>query len=513
MKRGAREVVIIIDGENLTIDDVIKVARYRRRVSLSEFAKSKIEISRKNIDKIRKSGKKVYGISTGFGALRNVLIPPEDRETLQRNLILSHATGVGEFLSEEIIRAALLLRINSFAKGYSGVRLLLVEKLIEMLNRDIYPAVPAKGSVGASGDLVPLSHIALVLIGEGKVFENNRIIDSSICLKQKEIMPITLTDKEGLALINGTQIMSAIATLVCYDATRLFKVADIAGALSIEALKGALEPFDLRYMHVRPYNGQIAVAHNILMLTENSSISKIKSVDMQDAYSIRCIPQVHGASRDLLEQVKTMLQIEINSVTDNPIILPDSGEVLCGGNFHGQPMALSMDALKVAIAEMGSISERRLSRMLDAHYSKLPEFLTLHPGVNSGLMITQYTAAALVSENKVLAHPASVDSIPTSANQEDHVSMGTIAARQTQDILNNVQYVIAIEILASVQGIDFLSSHELGKGTKTAHEYIRKYIPHMDEDRILTTEIGMIREMICDNSLLEVVESSIGSLK
>ena len=333
--------MIIIDGENLTIDDVIKVARYRRRVSLSEFAKSKIEISRKNIDKIRKSGKKVYGISTGFGALRNVLIPPEDRETLQRNLILSHATGVGEFLSEEIIRAALLLRINSFAKGYSGVRLLLVEKLIEMLNRDIYPAVPAKGSVGASGDLVPLSHIALVLIGEGKVFENNRIIDSSICLKQKEIMPITLTDKEGLALINGTQIMSAIAALVCYDATRLFKVADIAGALSIEALKGALEPFDLRYMHVRPYNGQIAVAHNILMLTENSSISKIKSVDIQDAYSIRCIPQVHGASRDLLEQVKTMLQIEINSVTDNPIILPDSGEVLCGGNEDGNPDPLS----------------------------------------------------------------------------------------------------------------------------------------------------------------------------
>lgn len=505
--------MIIIDGESLKIDDVIKVARYKDRIELSASSKSKIMTSRKHLDNILRSEKIVYGISTGFGALKNVFISSKDRKQLQRNLVLSHAAGVGEFLSEEIVRAAILLRINSFAKGYSGVRLLLVEKLIEMLNKDVYPAVPSKGSVGASGDLVPLSHIALVLIGEGKVFQNNKIIDSMVYFKQNNIKTITLMEKEGLSLINGTQIMSAIASLVCYDATRLFKIADIACSLTIEALKCSLEPFDLRYLNLRPYNGQNEVAQNVLMLTEKSCYNKTMSNDIQDAYSIRCIPQVHGASRDMLKQIKAMLQVEINSVTDNPIILPDNGEVLCGGNFHGQPIALSMDTLKIAIAEIGSISECRLSRMLDKNCSKLPGFLTRNPGLNSGLMITQYTAASLVSENKVLAHPASVDSIPTSANQEDHVSMGTIAARQAQDILSNVQYIIAIEILAAVQGIDLMSSNELGKGSQVSYDYIRKYVRYVNEDRILSIDIETIINMIRTDSLLNTVENSIGILK
>lgn len=298
--------MIIIDGESLKIDDVIKVARYKDRIELSASSKSKIMTSRKHLDNILRFEKIVYGISTGFGALKNVFISSKDRKQLQRNLVLSHAAGVGEFLSEEIVRAAILLRINSFAKGYSGVRLLLVEKLIEMLNKDVYPAVPSKGSVGASGDLVPLSHIALVLIGEGKVFQNNKIIDSMVYFKQNNIKTITLMEKEGLSLINGTQIMSAIASLVCYDATRLFKIADIACSLTIEALKCSLEPFDLRYLNLRPYNGQNEVAQNVLMITEKSCYNKTMSNDIQDAYSIRCIPQVHGASRDMLKQIKAM---------------------------------------------------------------------------------------------------------------------------------------------------------------------------------------------------------------
>jgi histidine ammonia-lyase len=508
------KIMMVIGDNPLRLDDVVRVAREHERVALSKNAAERIAGSRQWVDKLAESEEPIYGITTGFGELSKILIPPNDRKTLQRNLILSHCTGVGEYLPEDVVRAAVLLRVNSLAMGYSGIRVLTVEKLIELLNKDIYPAVPCKGSVGASGDLVPLAHMAAVLFGEGLVIKAGKAIPSGSVLKEADFEPIHLVEKEGLALINGTQIMTAVAALVCYDAVRLMKTADIASALSLEALQGTRTAFDPRVSAIRAHKGQESTARNMLALTEDSEIirSHKDCPKVQDAYSLRCIPQVHGASKDALRQTIETVNIEMNAVTDNPIVAPDCGEIISGGNFHGQPIALVMDYLKIALAELGNISERRVNRLVDANLSGLPAFLTSYPGVNSGYMITQYTAAALVSENKTLAHPASVDSIPTSANQEDHVSMGTIGARQSREILENVRHILAIEIMTAVQGIDFLSPMRPGIGTKAAYDYLRAIVPHLDEDRVLAPDIQTVRQTIVDQTLLNTVEQAAGLL-
>ena len=504
---------MLLDGNKISFEDVIKVARKRERIKLSEEAKKKINIGRKYINSACISQKPIYGVSTGFGFLQNKFIDSEDRIKLQYNLIRSHATGVGAYLEEDVVRATIFLKVISLIQGVSGVRIIVVEKLIELLNKDIYPAMPSKGSVGASGDLVPLAHVALVLLGEGLVIENGVLVKSKECFQRRNIVPLSLMEKEGLSLINGTQVMTAIAALICYDARILLKCADISAALSIEALQGDLTAFDFRIINCRPHKGALAVTKNICSLMKNSGLKYISRDNVQDAYSLRCIPQVHGASRAALSHAEEIVLVEINATTDNPIVILDTGEVLCGGNFHGQPIALVMDYLKIAISEIGNISERRLNRLLDSHLSHLPDFLANSPGINSGLMITQYTAAALVSENKVLSHPASVDSIPLSANQEDHVSMGTIAARQLRDILNNVSNIIAIEMLAALQGIDMLKPYPLGLGTQIVYNYIRKNVKSLNEDRILHGDIDIIRTSIIEGTLLKNLEDSIGELE
>ena len=506
--------MLILGESPLTINDVVRVARKRERVRLSDAAVERMIKSRFWVDKVLESDKPVYGINTGFGELSKILIPHERWESLQRNLILSHCTGVGERFSEDVCRAIILLRINSLIAGYSGIRAETVKQLVKLLNKDIYPVIPSKGSVGSSGDLAPLSHMAAVLLGEGMVVSDGEEVPSAPVLKAAGISPIVLEAKEGLALINGTQAMTAVAVLTLYDARILMKTADIAAAMSLEALHGTRTAFDPRIAMIRPHTGQTAAAKNILALTQDSEIMEnhINCEKVQDAYSLRCVSQVHGASKDALHHVIKTVEVEINAVTDNPLVMADTGEIISGGNFHGQPVALVMDYLKIAAAELGNISERRTSRLVDSKLSDLPAFLTSYPGVNSGFMILQYTAASLVSENKVLAHPASVDSIPTSANQEDHVSMGTIAARQAREILENVRYVLAIEILAAAQGIDFLSSNNPGKGTGAVHTVIRSIVPHLDDDRVLSPDILAIRDAITDESLVNAAEAAVGEL-
>lgn len=506
--------MLVIGDRPLTIRDVVEVARQRQRVALSKDAEHRIAKSRVWVDKIMESERPVYGISTGFGELSSVFIPPENRERLQHNLILSHCTGVGSLLPEDVVRAVMLLRVNSLSFGYSGIRLETVQALLKLINRDIYPAIPCQGSVGASGDLAPLAHMAAVLLGEGMVVENGIAVPSAPALAAAGLSPVKLTGKEGLALINGTQVMTAIAALVCHDAEQLMKLSDLAAAMALEALRGTRAAFDLRIAKIRPHRGQENTARNVLALTEDSAIiqSHEDCDKVQDAYSLRCVSQVHGASKDALARVADTVNTEMNAVTDNPIVMADTGEIISGGNFHGQPIALVMDYLKLALAELGNISERRINRMVDGHLSNLPAFLTAYPGINSGLMIMQYTAASLVSENKVLVHPASADSIPTSANQEDHVSMGTIAARQAREILENVKNILAMELIAAAQGIDFLSPLTPGTGTAAGHRRIRELVGHMDDDRVLSPDIEAVKNAIADESILAPVESKCGPL-
>ena len=507
--------MLLLDGYSLTLSDVINVARGYEQVRLSDAGRHQIVESRKIVEKIVEEGTPVYGISTGFGDFSRIFISKEKRERLQRNLIVSHATGVGDHLPEDVVRAAMVLRANSLAKGYSGIKLSTVEMLLRLLNEKICPAVPSKGSVGASGDLAPLSHMVLVMLGEGQAYVDGELVSGAEALARRGLTPLTLGGKEGLALINGTQIMTAVGCIVWHDAVNLFKAADVAAGLCIEALRGTRAAFDERISAVRPHGGQVATTANMLHLTANSPIidSHVHCSKVQDAYSLRCVPQVHGASKDALRRVEETLMIEINAATDNPLIMPDTGEAISGGNFHGQPIALVMDYLKLAIAEIGNISERRTNRLLDSHLSELPPFLTAYPGEDSGLMIIQYTAASLVSENKVLVHPASADSIPTSANQEDHVSMGTIAARQAGEILKNVQYILAIECLAASQGIDFLSPLTPGIGTGAAHRAIRDIVPHLDEDRIMAPDIESVCRLIADGTLVKKAEQAVGVLR
>jgi len=505
--------MIKIDGNSLTIEQVVKVARLKEKVELSQKNKELVEKSSAVVQSFVNENKVVYGITTGFGNFANIVIPKKHIRELQKNLLMSHSTGIGPNIEDGQVRAMMLLRLNALIKGYSGIRWKTLQRILFFLNNNILPLIPQKGSVGASGDLVPLAHMSSPLIGLGKVKYKGKIWDSANLLVKLGLKPLILEAKEGLALINGTQMMSAVGSLNAYDSLILSKTADIASACSIEALKGTDTPFDPRVQQLRPHQGQKLVAENIKKLLRGSKIlSSHKDCEkVQDAYSLRCIPQVHGATRDTVKYVYSVLETEINSVTDNPIIFPDTKESVSCGNFHGQPIALALDFLGIGVSELANISERRIERLVDPALSNLPPFLTLEGGLSSGYMITQYSAAALVSENKILAHPASVDSIPTSANQEDHVSMGPIAAFKSAEIIKNVRNVLAIEFLCAVQGLDFIKEKP-GRGVAIAHKIIRKHIPTLTQDRVMAYDLQNMAELISNHTLIKEIESQLGKL-
>lgn len=497
---------IFINGQDLTLEQLVLIARQNYEVKLDDVAKKRVLTSREIVDGIVRDNKVIYGITTGFGIFSSVSISNEDCKTLQRNLIISHSCGAGNKLPTEAVRAIMLLRANALSKGYSGIRLKTLETLIEMINKGVHPIIPEKGSLGASGDLAPLAHMVLPMIGEGEAEYKGKIMPGSEAMKLAGIPLVELVAKEGLALINGTQVMTGIGALAIYDSIELIKISDIASALTLEALRGIKDAFDPRTHKIRPHKGQIITAENILNLTQDSTfVTSQGELRVQDAYSLRCIPQVHGASKDAIRYVEEQVLIEMNSVTDNPIVL-ENGEVISGGNFHGQPMALSFDFLGIAIAELANISERRLERLINNQLNDLPAFLVKNGGLNSGFMITQYAAASLVSENKILAHPASVDSIPSSGNQEDHVSMGTIAARKSREILENTKRVLATELMAACQAIDFRKGFVLGKGTSTAYKTIREVIDFIEEDKIMYKDLDIVTQLITNSRLLSDVE-------
>lgn len=512
-----------LDGNSLTVQAVHEIAYEDRAVMLPPAAKRQVREARALIESWIDGREMVYGVTTGFGEFSNVRISRENIELLQENLIMSHAAGAGEFLPPEIVRAMMVLRINALAKGFSGVRLETLQLLVDMVNKRIMPAIPSQGSVGASGDLVQLAHIVLSMMGRGRVLRGTAgdVVASSLALKKHGLKPIRLMAKEGIALINGTQMMTAFAALAVHQAVELCKVADIAAAITVEALRGSDTQFDERIHRLRPYKGQLAVAKNMRRMMKGSEIRESHRFDdprVQDAYSIRCIPQVHGASRDAVDYVHGIVSIEINSANDNPLIIPKDRVHLEGGNFHGQPIALAMDFLAIALAELANISERRIERLVNGSLSGLPRFLTTNGGLNSGLMIAQYTAASIVSENKVLCHPGSVDSIPTSANQEDHNSMGSISAQKGWKVLKNAQTVLAIELLCACQGLDFTrrlkgrKPMKAGKGVEAAYAFVRKHIRHLQEDRVLYDDIQRALGLVEGRGLLEDVQARIGTI-
>lgn len=506
---------ISINGCNLTIEDAIKVSRSNEKVVLDTDALIAVKKARDYVDKKLEEGAVIYGLTTGFGKFSDTLISSEETADLQRNLILSHSCGMGNPLPVEVVRTAMLLRCNALAKGNSGIRVKTIETLLEMLNKGVHPLIPEKGSLGASGDLAPLSHMVLVLMGQGKAEYQGNVMPGEEAMEKAGITPVVLAAKEGLALINGTQIMTAIGLNVLWDSMNLMKMADLAASLTGEALNMITKAFDPKIHKLRSHQGQMDSAENLLRLLKDSkNAGDIHPVKVQDPYSLRCTPQVHGATRDAIKYAYDAVSKEINAVTDNPIIFPDEDEVISGGNFHGQPMALAFDFLKIAVSELADISERRTERLINPQLSEgLPPFLTVHGGVCSGFMIAQYSAASMVSENKIYAHPASVDSIPSSGNQEDHVSMGTTAARTAAMILDNSRKVLSIEIFAASQGIWLRGEKGLAKATQAAYDHIRKEVAPVDQDILMQDQMVKFEEMIRSGKLLETVEEAIGPLK
>jgi len=509
---------ILLDGESLTLEQVVEVARNRVEVRLSPSARAKVEASRAIVENLLKERKPVYGVTTGFGALSGTRISPEDAMELQRNLIRSHSAGVGPPSETEIVRAMMLLRANTLAKGYSGIRLETLETLVEMINRCVHPVIPEKGSVGASGDLAPLAHMTAVLMGEGTAEHRGTIVAGREAMKNAGLDPIELTAKEGLALINGTQFSTAIAALALYDSERLLANAEIASAMTFESLHGHPEALDERLYRARPHQGQITTARNLRKVLSGSQLVSEalgrEGKGIHDPYSIRCMPQVAGAARDVLTYVRKVLLTEINSATDNPLIFAEDGACISGGNFHGQPIAIASDILGIALASIGNISERRIARLMDPRLSEgLTPFLIAKTGreaLNSGFMMTQAVAASLASENKVLTHPASVDSLPTSADFEDFVSMSASAARKSREILRNVEQIVAIEFLCASQALDLRGTDRLGRGTRVAYEKIRSKIPPLAEDREMSADIEEVVSMIRSGEILGAVEDSVG---
>ncbi len=500
---------IELDGHSLTLDAVEAVAN-GARVSVSPQARERVARARDFVDRCLARGEAIYGVNTGFGRLANVTIDAADVEQLQLNLVRSHAAGTGEPLSRAIVRGAGVLRANSLSAGHSGVKPQTLELLVAMLNHEVTPVVPCQGSVGASGDLAPLAHMTLTLIGEGEAWYRGERLPSSEALARAGLHPISLSSKEGLALINGTQVITAIAALGVLRAERLAAAADVVAAMSLEAYLGSERVFDKRLNDLRPHPGQQAVAANLHTLLAGSEIvqSHAECGRVQDPYSFRCIPVVHGAVRDSVAHVRRVTEIEANSVTDNPLVFPEDEELLSGGNFHGEPIALATDFLKLAISELASMGERRLYLLLNAEDRELPLFLTGRSGLQSGLMIVQYTAAALVNDNKGLAWPSSVDSIPTSAGQEDHVSMGMTSGNNLMRVLDNVEGALACELLGALAATDFRRPLRSGRGTHAAHDAARKRIARLVEDRSPAPDIVAARELIASGELVRAAESA-----
>jgi histidine ammonia-lyase len=492
-----------LTGRDLSLPDVVAVARDAREVTLEEEARERMRASRGVIEQLVADGATVYGVTTGFGDLADVRIDAAQTAELQRNLIRSHAAGVGDPLAVDVVRAMLVLRANTLAIGLSGVRVDLAALLCSMLNAGVTPLIPSRGSVGASGDLAPLAHLALVLIGEGEATVGGATMPGRQALARAGLEPIELGAKEGLALLNGTQLMAGAGALALHDARVLAASADLIGAMSLEAMLGTAAAYAEPLVAARPHPGQVAVAAHLRELLRGSEIGESHRASehrVQDAYSLRCIPQVHGAVRDALDTLGRVLEVEVNAATDNPLVFP-SGEVVSGGNFHGEPVAMALDYAKIAVAELASISERRTARLVDAHLSGLPAFLAERPGLESGLMIAQYTAAALVNELQTLAHPSSVDTVPTSANQEDHVSMGATSALHLREVVDRTASVLAIEALCAAQGLDFRAPLRPGDGVAAGHAAVRSVAAHRDRDRPPAAEIAAVREALWSGRL------------
>ena len=507
---------VSLTGEDLGLADVWAVAVEGAQAELTDDARRRVDRARAVIERAtREQDGHTYGVNTGFGRFVERTIPHELVDELQLRLLRSHACGVGEPYPDEVIRAAMLLRANALAKGCSGARFETVNLLVSCLNAGIVPRVPSRGSVGASGDLAPLAHLALPLVGEGEATLDGEVLPGGEALARAGLEPVRLGAKEGLSLINGTQFMTAVGALALERARRLARAADVACALSLEALQGSTTAFRPEIHELRPFPGQAAVAANVLRLVEGSAIVEAHRWcdKVQDAYSLRCAPQVHGASRDLMAYVERTLEVELNAGTDNPLVLVETDEIVSAGNFHGQPLAFALDALALAVAELASISERRVERLTNPTLSEgLPGFLTADGGLNSGFMIPQYVAASLVSENKVLAHPASVDSIPTSAGQEDHVSMGNVSALTCWQVLANSERALAIELLAAVQAIEFHAPLSPGAGACAGHAAVRALSPPLDDDRSLSAEIELVASAIRSGEIVGAVESAAGQL-
>ncbi len=506
---------IFLGVEGMTLENLVAIARKGTQVQLTADAEKQIQKSRLLIERWVQEERRIYGITTGFGALSDVAISKKDTRQLQKNILMSHAAGVGRPFDEETVRAILALRIKDLARGHSGIRLSTVQQLVALLNWGVCPLIPEKGSVGASGDLAPLAHLSLVLIGMGEAFFKGQRLSGRQALNKCGLKPLQLEAGEGLALVNGTQVMTAVGGLALYDAGLLAKLTDIAAAMSLEVLMGSRTEFDPKIHEARPHPGQAAAADNMARITQQSEIitSHKDCGRVQDAYTLRCSPQVHGASRDAIRYCWDVIVTEMNSSTNNPLVFADTQEFLLGGNFHGQPVAMAMDFLGIAVAELADISERRIERLVNPKLSGLPAFLVDDGGLNSGFMLAQYTAAALVSENKVLCHPASIDSIPTSANKEDHVSMGTIAARKCRDIVRNTEDVIAIEFLCVAQALDLFTNMKPGKGTLAAYRAIRQAVSHLDKDRIVSSDISAVKQLMRSGRILSAVEKKVGVLQ
>jgi histidine ammonia-lyase len=485
-----------IDDQKLTLRILRDAWRSPISLTIGDKARSRIEASQQKISDVLASGDRVYGVNTGFGLLANVRVGDDELGHLQENLICSHAVGIGDLLPDETVRLIMLMKVNALAQGYSGVRPALVEAMCDLLNNEIYPAIPGQGSVGASGDLAPLAHMAGALIGFGDVRVGGQIVPATDALKNAGLSPVRLAPKEGLALLNGTQVSTAVALTAAFRTEHVFAAALIAGAMATDAIKGSDSPFDERIQEIRGHHGQRDVAAMLRRFLDGSDIraSHVDCDRVQDPYSIRCQPQVDGACLDVLRHVCSVLEVEANAVTDNPLVFKDA--VLSGGNFHAEPVAFAADYLALSIAEIGSLSERRIALLVDPHMSGLPAFLVNESGLNSGFMMVQIVAASLASESKVLAHPASVDSIPTSANQEDHVSMATFAARRLHSMLDNVNNIVAIELLSAAQGIDFHHPRRSSEILEKAHKRIRGISPRLDSDRSLKPDVDGVCALI-----------------
>jgi len=502
--------ILFLDGNSLTLEQIEEVAVHGRKVGLSAQARANVERARALVEKVAEGDEPAYGINTGFGTLAEVRIEKKDLRQLQRNLIVSHSVGVGEPLPVHEARALLLLRCNVLAKGYSGIRPGTIELGLELLNRGVTPVVPQRGSVGASGDLAPLAHLALVFIGEGEAFVEGQRLSGKDALQKVNLTPVILEAKEGLTLVNGTQAMCAVGVHALLAAEELAELFDVAGAMTIEGMLGSHVPFMHEVYAVRPHAGHGKVSTHLRELLAESELVKthVDCDKVQDPYSMRCIPQVHGAAREGLGFCRRILEIEVNAGTDNPLVFAQSGQIVSAGNFHGQPISLALDVLAMSLTQLASISERRVEQMVNPSLSGLPPFLAKNSGLNSGFMIAQVTSAALVAESRILSHPASVDSIPSSAGREDHVSMGMTAALKARQVVDHVTHVLAIELLVAAQAVDFRAPVKPGHGVHVAHQLIRTKVPHMDVDRELHKDVRAVVSLIESGELLRAVRQS-----